>query len=244
MITTKAIVLSRKKVAESDVIINLLTRKEGKVRAYVNGARHPKSRFSSTTQPFNEGIFSLFINKDLARLSEVQLTEPHLPIRDDIDKIFLATYMMELVELALADGEAIDGLYDRVAHALVALETAQNLQLFKLVYDLKVIALIGYQPALFSCSSCGATRELTTNLSVQMGGVICQNCLASCVDCANFALDDLKLINFILNKSFRTIQRVAISDTMLLKVATWTNRFIAEHVVRRPLKSLKLLGSN
>ncbi len=241
MISTKAIVLSRKKVAEGDVIINLLTAKQGKLRAYVNGARNPKSRFASATQPFSEGEFSLFLNKDLARLSEVQMIQSHLNIRSDMEKIFLATYMMELLELALADGELIEGLYARVAYALTALEETRRLQLFKTVYDLKVIDLMGYQPTLFFCSMCGSESDLTTYLSVQHGGVVCQNCRTRCTDCAPFVLQDLKWINFVLKKSFKTIQQVDISDTMLLKIATWTNRFIEAHVVRRPLKSLKLL---
>ncbi len=241
MISTKAIVLSRKKVAEGDVIINLLTAKQGKLRAYVNGARNPKSRFASATQPFSEGEFSLFLNKDLARLSEVQMIQTHLGIRSDMDKIFLATYMMELVELALADGELIEGLYQRIAHALTALEETSRLQLFKTVYDLKVIDLMGYQPTLFFCSVCSGQSNLTTNLSVKHGGVVCQNCQPACTDCTAFTLQDLKWINFVFKKSFKTIQQVDISDTMLLKIATWTNRFIEAHVVRRPLKSLKLL---
>ncbi len=242
MVTTKAIVLSRKKVAESDVIINLLTRTEGKVRVYVNGARHPKSRFASATQPFNEGVFSLFINKDLSRLSEVQISNPHMTIRADMNKIFLATYMLELVELAIEDGQLIKGLYDKVAYALVALGETEHLQLLKVVYDLKFIVAIGYQPVLFSCSVCGSEANLSTSLSVQHGGVVCHSCLSDCSDCTAFTLEDLKWINIVLKKPFKTVQQLAVSDTMLLKIGTWTNRFIATHVVRRPLKSLKLLS--
>ncbi len=242
MVTTKAIVLSRKKVAESDVIINLLTRTEGKVRVYVNGARHPKSRFASATQPFNEGVFSLFINKELSRLSEVQISNPHMAIRADMNKIFLATYMLELVELAIERGQFIKGLYDKVAYALVALGETEHLQLLKVVYDLKIIAAIGYQPVLFSCCICGAENNLSSNLSVQHGGVVCHNCLSACSDCTAFTLEDLKWINIVLKKPFKTVQQLAVSDTMLLKIGTWTNRFIAAHVVRRPLKSLKLLS--
>ncbi len=242
MVTTKAIVLSRKKVAESDVIINLLTRTEGKVRVYVNGARHPKSRFASATQPFNEGVFSLYINKNLSRLSEVQISNPHMAIRADINKIFLATYMLELVELAIEEGQFVKGLYDKVAYALIALAETDQLQLLKVVYDLKIIAAIGYQPILSSCCVCGSDNNLSGNLSVQHGGVVCHKCLPDCGDSAAFSVEDLKSINIILKKPFKTVQQLAFSDTMLLKIGTWANRFIATHVVRRPLKSLKLLS--
>ncbi len=242
MITSRAIVLSRKKVAESDVIIELLTAEQGKLRVYVNGARHPKSRFASATQPFSEGLFSIFVNRQLSRLSEAQIERPHLDIRNDLNKIFLATYMMELIDLALAEGQVVEGLYDRVSHALSALQSAQNLRLFKLVYDLKIIASIGYQPSLAACCNCGCSSELSGQLSVQGGGVVCERCLTSYRDAVSFSAEDLKLINIILKKPFKTIQQIAISDIILLKLGTWTNRFIEAHVVRRPLKSLKLLG--
>ncbi len=242
MFTTKGLVLSRKKVAEGDVIINILTFAKGKIRVYVNGARYPKSRFASATQPFTEGEFSLFTSsRDLARLSEVQVTNAHLDIRDDMNKIFLATYMLELVDLAIEDGDFIPGLYDKVTYALSQLENAADMLRFKVVYDLKLIAALGYRPTLNSCSVCGSKKQLMAVLSVEHGGVVCRDCLAEVARRYRFEPTDLNWINFVLKKPFKTIQTIAVSDTMLLKLSTWTNNFLETHVVRRPLKSYKML---
>ncbi len=242
MITTKGLVLSRKKVSEGDVIINLLTFAQGKLRVYVNGARYPKSRFTSTTQPFTEGEFSLFTSsRNLARLSEVQVIDAHLDIRDDMNKIFMATYMMELVDLSIEDGDFVPGLYDRVAYALRQLEDVSDFLRFKVVYDFKLIDVLGYRPTLNSCSVCGRESELMAVLSAEHGGVVCRNCLAQVERHYRFAPADLNWINFVLKKPFKTIQTIAVNDTMLLKMSTWTNQFLETHVVRRPIKSYKML---
>lgn len=242
LMNVRGLVLARKKVAESDVIITLFTKTQGKLRIYVNGARHPKSRYASSTQPFVEGDFAVYLKKDLSSLGEVDIVSSHMKIREDMARLFLGTYMLELVDLALEENDFIPGLYNRVSYALNSLTEATDLKLFKVIYDLKIIQILGYEPSLFSCSSCGTEQDLLPALSANNGGVLCTGCIQHETQYTKFSLENLKWINFALKTPFKTIQNQPFDDKMLVKLDKWLETFIKIHVVRRPLKSLHVLN--
>ncbi len=237
----RGLVLSRKKVAESDVVISLFSKTEGKIRIYVNGARHPKSKYASSTQPFVEGDFSVYIKKDLSSLGDVTIYKAHLPIRENINRLFLGTYMLELIELSLEEGDISPSLYERVAGALTVLETTDDLKLLKVVYGLKIAEQLGYAPSLFACSSCGTDKSLVTALSSAFGGVLCENCVTSDATYTRVTLEHLKWINVALKSPFSTIQKYSVDDKILIEIDKWLDRFIGKHLIRRPLKSLEVL---
>jgi DNA repair protein RecO (recombination protein O) len=241
LMNTQALVLGRKKVAESDVIVTLLTKSHGKLRVYANGARHPKSKFASGTQPFVQGEFSVVLKKDLSTLSEVTISNAHVSIRTDMDRMFLGSYMLELVDVALEDGDQINKLFDMVTYAISALETAKDLKVLKVVFGLKIAQKMGFEPSLFACSSCGSDEHLTTNFSVNHGGVICSACLPQISGITKITLEHLKWINVALKSPFTTIQDLKVSDRMITEIDFLMDRFIEAHLLRRPLKSLEVL---
>ncbi|MCK8058112.1 MULTISPECIES: DNA repair protein RecO [unclassified Fusibacter] len=241
LMNTQGLVLGRKKVADSDVIITLFTKTQGKLRVYANGARHPKSKFASGTQPFVEGEFALVIKKDLSSLNEITIKDAHVGIRSDMNRLFLGSYMLELIDAALEDGDHINKLYDVVVYAIRALETATDLKVLKVVYGLKIAQKMGFEPVLFSCSSCGTQKNLTPNFSVNLGGVLCGDCAGHLTGITKITLEHLKWINVALKSPFSTIQDLNVSDRMITEIDFLVDRFIEAHLVRRPLKSLEVL---
>lgn len=242
LVNTKGIVLGRKKVAESDVIMTVLTASQGKVRMYAYGARNPRSHFASASQTFVEGQFTYQQGKDLASLKNVEIDEAHMAIRENLDRLFLGAYMVELVELALEDNDHIPRLFDLVTHAIRALDHDDNLKKLQLTYTLKLIKMLGFEPQLFDCSLCGSQAHLVPSFSVQHGGVICQTCYPNVSDVVALSLEHLKWINVTLKSPNATIQSLQVNDMIVTELNALMNRFVENHVVRRPLKSLDMLG--
>lgn len=240
-ITDTALVLSRKKVGGSDVIVTLLTKGHGKVRVYANRARDAKSKLASETQPFTLGIVTYTIKKDFATLKEMSIESRFDEITGDVDKVFLGTYMLELVDLGLHEGDVIDGLFERVVYALDALSTAEHLLRFKVVYDLKMLKILGFEPMLFSCSQCGVQENLVFALSTLHGGLLCRDCFIRDRDMLKVTLEDLKWINTALKKPFKTVQTLSFNDTMISELSYWLDAFIQMHVVRKPIKSIQIV---
>ncbi len=240
-IDDQAIIMARKKVKSSDIIITVLTKEHGKTRIYANRARNARSKLSAETQLFASGYISYQPKKDFASLKEMSLIKARSELSNDIGRFYLATYIMELLDKSLFEGDVIFGLYNLIEQALNALIEAENLLLFKLVIDLKLLKTLGLEPCFTCCSFCGKEQNLLPVLNIEHGGVLCRDCKAQSLDNFIFGLEDLKMINFLLKKPFATMQREVIDDTMLLKLDAWLNQFIQTHLISRPLKSLELL---
>ncbi len=240
-ISDQAIIIARKKVASSDIILTLLSANHGKIRIYANRARNSKSKLAADSQLFSNTMVTYSTRKELFSLKEISSINSHSPISEDIGRFYLATYMMELIDKALPEGDFIDGLYLKVEQALTALETADQLLLFKVVADLKLLAALGFEPSLSQCSVCGRDDQLYPILSVSHGGVLCRHCQALDANSIKFSLEDLKMINYLLKKPFATMQKASYSGRMLLGLNRWLNDFIILHLTGRQLKSLQLL---
>ncbi len=240
-ITDNAIIMARKKVKSSDVILTLLTENHGKVRVYANRAREAKSKLAAESQLFTEISLCYKPHNDFASLTESAIIDSHKLLASDIERFYLATYIMELIDKSLAEGDYIDGLYQRLSYALKALERTDDLFLLKIVADLKLISILGFEPCLNHCSVCGAENALLPLLSVEHGGVLCKDCQAYDMRAIKFSLENLKKINYLLKKPFSTIQAYSFDDRMMLDLDDWLNQFIEIHLTMRPLKSLKLL---
>ena len=240
-IRTQGIVLSRKRVADNDLIIVIYTKTQGKVRLYVNGARQIKSRFHMVTHPFVTGSFLYREKGELSTLSQAELDKSRIGLRENYDRLMVGTYMLELIEVSVELGDAVSKLFDLLDYALDALLTAQDLELLRAVFTLKVIQRLGFEPQISSCASCGTEEGLVALFSTVTGGVVCRECAPQIPDVKRVSVEALKWINVGLKSPYATIQALGASDTMMASVNKLLDAYVVAHVARRRLKSLDLL---
>lgn len=242
-IRTQGIVLGRKRVGDSDLIITLLTKSQGKVRLYVNGARHLKSRFHMVTHPFVSGSFLYKDKGDLGTLVQADLEKGRMGLREDYDRLIVGTYMLELIEVSVELSDPVARLYDLLDYALDALLTANQLGLIRGVFTLKVISRLGFEPQVNACSSCGSSKALLPLFSVAAGGVVCRACAGAYPEARRVSVEALKWINVALKSPYATVQALGASDTMMSSVNKLLDAYVEAHVARRRLKSLELLNT-
>lgn len=240
-IRTQGVVLSRKRVGDSDLIITIFTKTQGKVRLYVNGARHLKSRFHMVTHPFVSASFLYKDKGELGTLLQADLDKGRIALREDYDRLMVGTYMLELIEVSTELGDPVARLFDLVDYALDALVSAQDLALLRAVYTLKVVQRLGFEPQVDQCASCGDQEALLPLFSVAMGGVICRSCAHQTPDARRVSVEALKWINVALKSPYATVQASGASDTMMSSVNKLLDAYVEAHVARRRLKSLELL---
>lgn len=145
---SKAVVIKRSKVSSADVLVVLYTRKFGKKKFYVNGARHLKSKLGAGTQLFVEGTFTMYLKPSLSLINDVSIESTNREIADDLAKFFIASHMAELLDKLSDEGETDERLYDLFAFALKFLnvESTDFLSSFRLVFLIKLLKHLGYAP--------------------------------------------------------------------------------------------------
>ena len=174
--TLTGMVLSAMPVGEYDKRISLLTKEQGRITAFVRGARRTKSPLLAAGNPMSFGTFYAYAGRDSYTVQRADITEHFETVKNDIDRILYATYFMEVADFYGREGmdetERLKLLYTGIK----ALTREQlSLRLVRLIYDLKTMAVNGEEPNVFECLSCGK-KEGITFFSMQRRGTVCREC--------------------------------------------------------------------
>jgi DNA repair protein RecO (recombination protein O) len=102
MESTRAILLRRRKLSDTSLIVSWCTESLGCISTAARGARRQKSPFAGKLDLFFETEIQIRRSKksDLHTLSEVELRDPFAGIRKTFKRTQAASYFVELVELS------------------------------------------------------------------------------------------------------------------------------------------------
>ena len=150
-IRTQAIILSRRDFGEADRLLTLLTPARGKLRAIAKGARKPNARLSGHVELFARSDCLLHQGRSLAIVTQAELIEPYLGLRDDLQRGAYASYAAELLDRFTADDEEAGGLFALLDDTLMRIANAHDPRLATRFYELALLDLVGFKPELSEC---------------------------------------------------------------------------------------------
>ncbi|MBO4979656.1 MAG: DNA repair protein RecO [Clostridia bacterium] len=176
--TVDGLVIRESDAGENDKRLVLLTPDRGRISVLAKGARSLKSRYMNSTALFTYGNYEITERGEHAWLSGASVIESFYGIRNDIERLALASYIVDVVyELS---GES-EGACDMLRLALNTLFAIANdykpRPLIKAVFEFRAMTMSGYLPNLEACSACGKTRGSYMYLDVMNGEMKCAECL-------------------------------------------------------------------
>ena len=108
---TIGIVINKKTVKETDLLITLLTPKNGKIIALAKGAKNIKSSRLSSLQLGNTIKAQLYQKNDFLWLSETKTITPFLQSEKNLTQINLLFYFLEILNRLIAENQQIENIY-------------------------------------------------------------------------------------------------------------------------------------
>lgn len=170
------IVLHRLNLGETDKIVTLLTRENGKLGAVVKGARRVNSKLSGATELFTYSNLLLATGKNLDIVSQGEIRESFPALRDDLPLLARATYLCELVDRLSEERDPNAEVFDTLLSALYLLQRAADRpDIIVHAFELRLLAERGYAPELTRCVRCGESAERQKiGFSPSLGGVLCR----------------------------------------------------------------------
>ena len=108
---TIGIVINKKTVKETDLLITLLTPKNGKIIALAKGAKNIKSSRLSSLQLGNTIKAQLYQKNDFLWLSEAKTIIPFLQSEKNLTQINLLFYFLEILNRLIAENQQIENIY-------------------------------------------------------------------------------------------------------------------------------------
>ena len=179
-INVKGVVVRAADYGENDRLLTLITEERGKILATVKGGRSLKSRFLSVSEPFCLGVFGLRKKSKYFYLFDCDLIDDFYPVREDLERVSLASYICEIASELSLEGIPDEDLLKLTLNALYALAYKKEIgcEKIKSSYEFKAAVISGYMPDLTSCSVCGCEPEDDLFIDIGAGGLICRDCIS------------------------------------------------------------------
>ncbi|MBQ8474646.1 MAG: DNA repair protein RecO [Clostridia bacterium] len=177
-IKVKGLVVRETAQGDYDKILTLLTNEMGRITVTAKGVKSIRSKNIVACQLFTYSHFLLRKTKKYYYVVETDTIENFFGIKDDLDKLALASYICdvaaelsvedmpdpELLRLTLNTLFAI-GYHDDKPRALV-----------KAAFEVRASAISGFLPDLSQCALCGCEPKGDMYLDVMNGRILCRDC--------------------------------------------------------------------
>ncbi len=174
---TDGVVIKTSVTGESDLIVFVLTRNRGIIRAFAKGARGTKNKLHGGSSVFAYCDFSFSEKNGVYHVTEAVVKDLFFELRSDLAKMSLAQYFCEVLLKSLQEGEVEPEYLLLMLRALYNMSKNKKPVLqIKAVFELRVSSLLGYAPPIHACAQCGAFRTDRMFFNCLTGDVFCENC--------------------------------------------------------------------
>lgn len=181
LIKTKGIVIGVANSADHDKVLTILTPDLGKISVFCKGAKKNKSALLNATEylAFSELILYKSAN-DHYSINSAEVIEVFYNLRIDIDKLNYATTISKIIYDVTQENEPAAQVLSLFLNTLFVLsETDKNKDLILSIFELRLLAIIGFLPNVARCVLCGSPMLEEMNdfyFSIKEDGVKCEIC--------------------------------------------------------------------
>lgn len=176
-IVTKGIVLREVAYKETDKLLTVLLEGQGKRTVKSRGCRRRNSPLAAGSQLLVWSEMTLYDYQDRWTLQEAATLREFRGVREDLGKLALGSYFAEVCEAVSVEGEEHPALLSLLLNSLHALDRLDKPpELVRAAFDLKCMAVSGYEPLLDACAVCGVPEPENARLHLREGVLHCARC--------------------------------------------------------------------
>lgn len=184
LLSTEALLLDVFDLHEYDRVVVFLTAEYGKRRGVAPGSRRKYSRFGGQLQPLAKVnvTWAEKENRDLVRLSSVELVRPAEKLYKDLEGILVGSYLAEHMKEFAQENEGDENLFRLLDSTTEALLGGADRVLAARYFESWILRLSGLFPDLDSCPSCERSMlEIGAKIPAKSETPICSECGAGAV---------------------------------------------------------------
>ncbi|WP_297634672.1 DNA repair protein RecO [uncultured Clostridium sp.] len=240
LVKTGGVIIKAIDYKEHDKLIWIYTEEFGKITAIAKGAKKSKSKLFSVTSPLCYSDYMLFKGKNLFNLQEGRIINSFKGLMNNLDKLTYASYLCELVDIALEEGDSNKNLYIEFVKTLYLLDTdAIDYELLVRSFELKILKATGYGINLEQCSICRKKIRTSNYINMNIYSGICNECdKRGSIPISKEAFAALKFLNKI---DASRIYMMKLTPEIKKEIEKINLYFIETSYSRKP-KSLEMLN--
>jgi DNA repair protein RecO (recombination protein O) len=230
----EALVLRHRDWGEADRLLTLYTRRRGKLRAIVKGARKLRSRKAGHLEPFTHVALLMAAGHDLWIVTQAETISAYLMLRDDLVLTGYAAYLIELVDRFTYEDEANPSIFNLCIQTLKRLNDGQDAFMAIRYFEMRLLDQLGYRPELTQCVNCRAEIQAEDQFfSALQGGVICPKCVSSVVSPQPIGVDVLRYLRHFQRSNYREALRARIPAAVQTEIESFMQGYLTYLLERR-----------
>lgn len=174
-LTIQGLVLRVTPYNETDAMLTVLTRDQGKLTLKARALRRKNSPLIAPCQLLAYGEFTVFGYRGSFTINEAHSIELFQQLRKDLQKLSLGTYFAQVAEVISQEDLSNPELLSLLLNCLYAMSKLDESEAkVKAVFELRSACLAGYTPDLYSCHRCGS--QSPDRFDISEGHLECANC--------------------------------------------------------------------
>ena len=172
-----AVVVGSFPLGESDRVVTFYSREFGKVRGVARASRRLRSRFTGALELFTLGELVFFDTgrSELVQVDHFDIVRPFARVREDLERLGQASWIVECVTRLTADRDRHAALYGLLVRSLKALEGPAAPARVAVCFGVRSLEALGHRPRLDACTVCGRAYPFA-RASFGASGVVCEAC--------------------------------------------------------------------
>lgn len=245
IIKTKALVVKEYIVGESDKYVTLFTKEHGKLQVLAPKAKKVDKGFASATQLFVYGDFILTSFKDTYRMVNADIIEMFHGIRNDLNALSYASYMMEFLQYVTQPMLAQPELLRLALVTLQALSRENaDYHLIRRIYEIRALGELGFAPQLLTCTECGEVlregEEEIYHFSAESGGLVCKSCKPYYHDLVRISYSTRYTLQYILGAPMKQLYHFTVTKNIQKQLDEVGEKYVP-YYVDRDFKTLEFI---
>lgn len=177
-LSVKGLVLRANETGADNRFLTLLTAERGIIPVFFRKQGGTKPKMGST-EALCFSQFVLFRQRDRYIVNSADLLELFFPLRQDIERLALAQYFCQLLQVVVPEEEPAEEFLRLTLNTFHFLGKPQRSPaLLKALFELRCLSLAGFMPDLVGCSGCGSFEKPQMLFSPKQGGLLCGDCFA------------------------------------------------------------------
>ena len=178
---TEAIIISSLNLGEADKLVTFFSLDRGMLKGVAKNARKSFRRFGAGLETFTLSRLHLYEreHQELARIESADIISQLSHISEDLSRAAAGAVMLELVRELAPLGERNAPAFLLLSHILHLLNAGEDPLFLLSIFKIKVLSLLGYQPRLDHCLSCGMQPKGEMAFLGMKGGILCPDCMVS-----------------------------------------------------------------
>ena len=234
----EAITIRLTDYSETSQVVAFYTREFGRLAALAKGAKRPRNNFEGRLDLLchDHIVFARKTHTTLHILTECKLLDRFMGLRADVARLYAALYAAELVREMTPLEESQPPIFDLLLATIRSLSNGEGVDLALLLFEVRLLALTGYAPALGACAICAtdALPKSSVAYSPALGGVLCRTCRGRDPKSVGVPRGALAVLDSLANGTVRRTATVELPDKMLAVLRKLLKSAFAHHLGHEP----------